>query len=72
MDVRSATDARTVSSRRFDVVDAAFAFEEGEGDRSLAYWRSALQRYFTRLNLYRPDMRLWRERFELASRSRLD
>ena len=27
--------------RRFDEVDAAFAFDEGEGDRSLAFWRSA-------------------------------
>ena len=51
--------------RRFDEVDAAFASQEGEGDRSLAYWRAAHQRYFTRLNLHRPDMMLWCERFEL-------
>src|SRR5690349_5031184 len=25
--------------RRFNEVDAAFAYDEGEGDRSLAYWR---------------------------------
>ncbi len=30
-----------VTYRRFPEVDAAFAYEEGEGDRSLAYWRSA-------------------------------
>jgi uncharacterized protein YhfF len=29
-------------------VDAAFAYDEGEGDRSLAYWREAHRRYFTR------------------------
>lgn len=40
--------------RRFDEVDEAFAYDEGEGDRSLAYWREAHRRYFTRLNLYQP------------------
>lgn len=34
--------------RPYDQVDAAFAFEEGEGDRSLAYWREAHRRFFTR------------------------
>jgi uncharacterized protein YhfF len=29
-------------------VDAAFAWDEGEGDRSLAYWRDAHNRYFAR------------------------
>jgi len=52
--------------RRFDEVDEAFAFEEGEGDRSLAYWRAAHQGYFTRLKLYQPDMMLWCERFRLV------
>ncbi|MBV9430554.1 MAG: ASCH domain-containing protein [Hyphomicrobiales bacterium] len=53
--------------RRFDEVDASFAFDEGEGDRSLAYWREVHRRYFTRLNLFRPDMMLWCERFNLIS-----
>ena len=52
---------------QFDEVDASFAFDEGEGDRSLAYWREAHRRYFTRLNLFRPDMMLWCERFNLIS-----
>ncbi len=30
-----------VTYRRYNEVDAAFAYEEGEGDRSLAYWRQA-------------------------------
>jgi uncharacterized protein YhfF len=52
---------------RYDEVDAAFAFDEGEGDRSLAYWRDAHQRYFTRLKLFDPKMMLWCERFELVA-----
>ena len=28
-------------------VDAAFASDEGEGDRSLAYWRAAHERFFS-------------------------
>lgn len=31
----------------FEDVDAAFAYDEGEGDRSLAYWRDVHWRYFT-------------------------
>ncbi len=31
---------------RFAEVDAAFAFDEGEGDRSLAYWQKAHERFF--------------------------
>lgn len=32
----------------FDDVDAAFAYDEGEGDRSLEYWREAHTSFFTR------------------------
>ena len=32
----------------FDAVDEQFAFDEGEGDRSLAYWRRAHWSYFSR------------------------
>jgi uncharacterized protein YhfF len=31
----------------FDQVDAQFAFDEGEGDRSLEYWRNAHLEYFS-------------------------
>ena len=34
--------------RRFGDVDAAFAHDEGEGDRSLADWRRMHTAYFTR------------------------
>lgn len=37
-----------VTVRSFHQVDAQFASEEGEGDRSLAYWRKAHRRVFSR------------------------
>jgi uncharacterized protein YhfF len=42
--------------RRFEDVDHQFAHDEGEGDRSLAYWRAAHERYLTRLGLFQPNM----------------
>jgi uncharacterized protein YhfF len=32
----------------FDLVDAAFAWDEGEGDRSLSYWQQAHREFFQR------------------------
>lgn len=32
----------------FDEVDAQFAFDEGEGDQTLEYWRKCHQDYFTK------------------------
>ena len=57
-----------LAKRSFDEVDEAFAYDEGEGDRSLQYWRLAHMRYFTRLRRYAPNMTLWCERFELVER----
>jgi uncharacterized protein YhfF len=37
-----------VTIRPFNEVDDRFAYEEGEGDRSLAYWRAAHRRFFSR------------------------
>jgi len=37
-----------VTVRRYDEVDADFAHDEGEGDLSLDYWRTAHRRFFTR------------------------
>jgi len=37
-----------VTIRPFNAVDAQFAYEEGEDDRTLASWRAAHQRFFTR------------------------
>ncbi len=38
-----------INLRRYDEVDAQFAHDEGEGDLSLAFWRDAHWRYFTRV-----------------------
>lgn len=51
--------------RRFNDVDAAIAYDEGEGDRSLAYWRNAHRTYFSRLGRFSEDMMLMCERFRL-------
>jgi uncharacterized protein YhfF len=37
-----------VEVKPFNAVDAAFAYDEGEGDRSLAYWQTAHGRFFSR------------------------
>jgi uncharacterized protein YhfF len=55
-----------VTRRRFAEVDAAFAHDEGEGDRSLADWREAHTDYFTRRSEFSPDMELYCERFRLV------
>jgi uncharacterized protein YhfF len=55
-----------VSYRRYNEVDAAFAHEEGEGDRSLDHWRDAHRRYFTRMGRFSEDMMLMCERFRLV------
>jgi uncharacterized protein YhfF len=55
-----------VTYRRFGEVDAAFAYEEGEGDRSLQYWRNAHRNYFGRQGKFSEDMMLMCERFRLV------
>jgi uncharacterized protein YhfF len=37
-----------VEVKPFDAVDNAFAYDEGEGDRSLAHWRAVHWRFFSR------------------------
>jgi uncharacterized protein YhfF len=54
-----------VTYRRFNEVEADIAFDEGEGDRSLAYWRDAHRTYFGRLGRFSEDMMLMCERFRL-------
>lgn len=54
--------------RRFSEIDEAFAFDEGEGDRTLTYWRTAHQSYFERHGTFSPDMVLFL-RAVLASRT---
>jgi uncharacterized protein YhfF len=55
-----------VARRRFGDVVAAFAHDEGEGDRSLDSWRRAHAEYFTRRGEFSPDMELYCERFRLV------
>jgi uncharacterized protein YhfF len=62
---RCVIETTEITYRRFNEVDAAFAYEEGEGDRSLAYWRSAHRNYFGRLGRFSEDMMLMCERFRL-------
>ena len=57
-----------LTQRRFNEVDAAFAYDEGEDDRSLASWREAHRRYFTRLGQFAEDMMLWCERFHVLEK----
>lgn len=61
------TEVRVVA---FDAVDAEFARDEGEGDRTLASWRDAHERYFRRTlpstgHAFAPDMPVVLERFEV-------
>ena len=57
-----------VTIRRFDEVDAAFAFDEGEGFRTLTDWRDGHRDYFERNGGYAPDMELICERFRLVEK----
>ena len=62
-----------ITVQLYNEVDAQFAFEEGEGDRSLTYWREAHWRFFSRTlpNIGKKpaqDMPLVCERFRLIYR----
>ena len=63
---RCVIESTEVSYRRYVEVDAVFAYEEGEGDRSLTYWRAAHRRYFGRQGKFSEDMMLMCERFRLV------
>ena len=63
---RCVIESTEVTYRRFNEIDAAFAHDEGEGDRSLAYWRGAHRAYFGRLGRFSDDMMLMCERFRLV------
>jgi uncharacterized protein YhfF len=62
-----------VEVRPYNEVDARFAYEEGEGDRSLEYWREAHWRFFSRTlpsigKEPKADMPLVCERFHVVYR----
>ena len=55
---------------RFNTVDEKFARDEGEGDLSLAYWREAHKKFFTRQlakieKIFTEEMPLVCERFRI-------
>lgn len=55
----------------FDEVDARQAWKEGEGDRSLAYWRQVHERFFSACleevgMAFAPEMKVVCEEFELV------
>lgn len=52
--------------RRFDEVDAAFAWDEGEDERTLESWRRNHRVYFERHDCFDPQMMLLCERFRLV------
>lgn len=56
-----------LTPRRFDEVDEAFAFDAGEGDRTLASWRADYENYLSRTGGFAPDMELLCERFRLLA-----
>jgi uncharacterized protein YhfF len=64
--VRCILETTELSQRRYDEVDETFACDEGEGDRSLVYWREAHRNYFTRNGGFATDMLLNCERFRLV------
>lgn len=53
-----AIELTSVDISSFDQVDEAHALAEGEGDRTLAYWRREHQRFFAEYDLFSPDMAL--------------
>lgn len=63
---RAVIETVEVTRRRFREVDAAFAHDEGEGDRTLQFWREAHRAYFTRAGVFAEDMPLWCERFRVV------
>jgi uncharacterized protein YhfF len=55
-----------VEVRRFGDVDAEFAWTEGEGDRSLEYWREEHIRFFAaERRPFGEDTEVVLQRFEL-------
>jgi uncharacterized protein YhfF len=53
-----AIELTTVEMSTFSEVNEAHALAEGEGDRTLAYWRKEHQRFFETYDLFSPDMTL--------------
>jgi len=63
---RAVLETVELTQRRYEEVDAAFAYDEGEDDRTLESWRRAHRNYFTRKGQFAPDMLLYCERFRVV------
>ncbi len=55
-----------ISILRFSDIDSRFAFDEGEGDRSLEYWRKEHESFFRAEGTFSHDMLLVCERFRVV------
>lgn len=55
-----------VTIRRFSEMDEQFAYDEGEGFRTLAHWRDGHRDFFERNGGWSEDMELICERFRLV------
>lgn len=53
-----AIELTTVDMSTYSLVDEAHALAEGEGDRSLTYWRKEHKRFFEEYDLFSEDMTL--------------
>lgn len=62
---RAEIETTEVTKRLFSEVDESIGYDEGEGDRTLEYWRKAHTDYFSRLGQFAPDMEVYCERFKL-------
>jgi uncharacterized protein YhfF len=65
---RAVLETVELSLRRFNEVDSTFAFDEGEGDRSLKFWRNAHRTYFGRRGQFAENMLLYCQRFRIVER----
>jgi uncharacterized protein YhfF len=63
---RAVLETVELTRRRFEDVDEGFAHDEGEGDRSLPWWRRAHTDYFTRRGEFAPGMEVYCERVRLV------
>lgn len=63
---RALIETLEVRHLRFCDVDEAFARDEGEGERTLAWWREAHAEFFAHNGGFSDDMELRCERFRLV------
>lgn len=73
-DPKCIIETTEITIRKYNEVDEVFASDEGEGDRSLDYWREAHKGYFSRVlpkigREFSEDMPLVCERFKVVYKS---